>query len=426
MNNIDNSAFNLKDYATNKDMWRALIISTLAFTACFAVWTIFSIIGIKIKYEFLLTDTQFGLLIATPILTGSLSRLILGIWTEQYGGKIVFTIIMLLSSISIWILTLATTYYQFILIALGIGLSGGSFAVGVTYVSKWFYKEKQGMALGIFGMGNFGAAITNFGAPFLLYLGWQNVVKIYSISLFTITLLFYFFSKTDPNILHRQRYKLPPTKSTQQLTPLKNLQVWRFSFYYFFVFGAFVALALWLPRYYVGVYGLDIKTAGMLTFLYSFPGSIFRALGGWLSDKFGARLILYYTFIGSCVSLFFLSYPSTNYLIQGVNGDISLSLSMNLPVFVFLTINLGFFMSLGKGAVYKHIPIYYPKNVGAVGGTVGLIGGLGGFMCPIIFGMLNDIIKIWTSCFMFLFLISFIALCWMHFSIINLNKNQNL
>lgn len=422
MNTIDNKEFNLNDYATQNDMLRALVTSTIAFTACFAMWTVFSIIGIKIKYEFHLTDTQFGILISTPILTGSLSRLFLGILTEQYGGKIIFTILMLISAANAWMLADANQYYQFIIIALGIGLAGGAFSVGVTYVSKWFHQEKQGMALGVFGMGNFGAAITNFGAPFLLYLGWQNVIKIYSISLAVISLMFYIFAKTDPQILHRRKFKLKFDNTIKQLDPLKNLQVWRFSFYYFFVFGAFVALALWLPRYYVGVYGLDIKTAGILTAMYSFPGSVFRALGGWMSDKIGARKVLYYTFIFSCILLFILSYPSTNYIVQGVKEDISFSIGISLPFFVTITIFLGFFMSLGKGAVYKHIPIYYPNNVGSVGGMVGLIGGLGGFCCPIIFGILNDIIQIWTSCFMFLFIISFFALIWMHFSIINLNK----
>ena len=294
----------------------------------------------------------------------------------------------------------------------------------MTYISKWFPKDKQGTALGIFGMGNFGAAITNFCAPFLLYLGWQNVIKIYSISLFIIAILFYLFTKDDPVIKHRKNFNLTFENSAKQLEPLRNLQVWRFSLYYFFVFGAFVALALWLPRYYIGVYGLDIKTAGILTSLFSFPGSIFRALGGWLSDKFGARKVLYHTFIFSCILLFILSYPSTNYLISGINGDINFSLRVNLNVFVFCTILLGFLMSLGKGAVYKHIPIYYPNNVGSVGGMVGLIGGLGGFFCPIIFGILNDIMQIWTSCFMFLFLVAFISLSWMHATILYSQKKN--
>lgn len=422
----ENSTFKLNDYATNFDSIRALIASTFAFTACFAVWTIFSIIGIKIKYELNLNDTQFGILISTPILTGSLSRLFLGIWAEQYGGRIILTILMIVSAACTWILTFSNGYYEFLIIALGIGLAGGSFSVGVTYVSKWFSKDRQGTALGIFGMGNFGSAITNLFAPFLLYLGWQSVVKIYSITLLIIAILFYLFTKSDPITLHRRKFNLSFESSSKQLTPLKNLQVWRFSFYYFFVFGAFVALALWLPRYYVGVFGLDIKTAGMLTSLFSFPGSVFRALGGWLSDKIGARKVLYYTFIFSCIVLFLLSYPSTNCMIQGINGDINFSLRISLPIFVLCTVILGFFMSLGKGAVYKHIPIYYPNNVGSVGGIVGLIGGLGGFTCPIIFGLLNDIIGIWTSCFMFLFLIAFTALFWMHFSILSINKKQSL
>lgn len=425
MNNLNKNTFKLDDYANKSDMIRALVMTTLAFTACFSVWTIFSILGIRIKYEIGLSDTQFGILVATPILSGSLTRLFLGIWTDKYGGRIVFTILMMISSVFTWILTLTTEFYQCIITALGIGLAGGGFAVGVAYVSRWYPKEQQGTALGIFGIGNFGAAITNFGAPFLLFLGWHGVAKVYSVILFLVAITFYITTKTDPVIIHRKKFNLEPESTIKQLEPLKNIQVWRFALYYFFVFGAFVALALWLPRYYVGVYGLDIKTAGMLTALYSTPGSLFRALGGFLSDKIGARKIMYWTFSFSVLCLFFMSYPATNYIVQGVSGDISFSLRITLTPFVILSIILGFFMSLGKAAVYKHIPVYYTNNVGAVGGIVGLIGGLGGFCCPIIFGMLNDYIGIWTSCFMFLFLIALISLVWMHFSISVINKNVN-
>jgi len=417
MKDLNNKVFNLKDYVTKSDMRRALIASTIAFTACFAVWTIFSIIGIRIKYEIGLSDTQFGLLVATPILTGSLTRLFLGIWTDQYGGRIVFTLLMFAASMCTWCLTFANDFYQCIIAALGIGLAGGGFAVGVAYVSRWYPKEQQGTALGIFGMGNFGAAITNFIAPFLLYLGWQGVAKIYASILFVISVLFYFFTKTDPVIIHRRKFRLKFEGAIKQMEPLRNIQVWRFSLYYFFVFGAFVALALWLPRYYIGVYGLDIKTAGMLTSMYSLPGSLFRALGGVMSDRIGARKVLYYTFYFSAACLFLMSYPATNYIIQGVSGDISFSLRVTLVPFVILTVILGFFMSLGKAAVYKHIPVYYPDNVGAVGGIVGLIGGLGGFFCPIMFGVLNDVVGIWTSCFMFLFLVVCSALFVMHISL---------
>ncbi len=419
---IDNKAFNLNDYATKKDMIRALVTSTFAFTFCFSIWTIFSIIGIKIKYELNLTDTEFGFLIATPVLTGALSRILLGIWSDQYGGRIVFTLLMIIASICTWFLAFANTYTQCILIALGIGLSGGSFAVGVSYVSKWYPKERQGTVLGIFGIGNLGAALTNFITPFLLYMGWQNVVKLYSYILFSVAIIFFFFTKTDPSILYRRRFKLKFESASKQLEPLKKIQVWRFALYYFFVFGSFVALSLWLPRYYVGVYGLDIKMAGILTALFSLPASLFRVLGGVLSDKIGARKILYITFIFSGICLFILSYPATNYIVQGVSHDITFGLRITLIPFVLLTIIFGFFISLGMAAVYKHIPIYYPNNVGAVGGMVGLIGGLGGFFFPIIFGILNDLIGIWTSCFMFLFCLSIIALTVMHLAIISSNK----
>ena len=424
MNNLKVNFFEKKNLISVFDMNRALILSTIAFTMCFSVWTIFSIIGIRIKYEIGLTDTQFGLLVATPILSGSLCRLYLGILTDQYGGKIIFPLLMILSSIFTWVLTFTHSFYQCLFTSLGIGLAGGGFAVGVAYVSRWYSKDKQGTALGIFGMGNFGAAITNFVAPFLLYLGWQNVAKIYSVSLFIIGILFYFLAKNDPVIEYRNKFNIQSDTLVNQLLPLKNLQVWRFAFYYFFVFGAFIALALWLPRYYIGVYGLDIKLAGMLTAMFSLPGSIFRALGGVISDKIGARKVLYITFYFSLFCLFLMSYPATDYIIQGIYSDITFSFSITLGPFVILTIILGFFMSLGKAAVYKHIPFYYENNVGSVGGIVGLIGGLGGFFCPIIFGFLNDFLGIWTSCFMFLFLIVLISLIWMHFSILDIEKKN--
>jgi len=417
MNNVVvHKKFYLKDYVKKNDPLRALLLSTFSFSGCFAVWTIFSIIGIKIKHQIGLSDTQFGLLVATPILTGSLTRLFLGIWTDQYGGRIVFTILMLSASLCTWLLTFASTYKQCVLAALGVGLSGGSFAIGIAYISRWYTKDKQGFSLGVFGIGNFGAAITNFGAPFLLYLGWQGVARVYSIILAIIAVIFFLFTKTDPVIIHRKKFGIKFDSAVKQMEPLKKLQVWRFALYYFFVFGAFVALALWLPRYYIGVYGLDIKTAGMLTAMYSLPGSIFRALGGWMSDKVGARLVMYWTFIVCVVCLFIMSYPATNYIVQGVKEDITFSLRITLTPFVILTIILGFFMSLGKAAIYKHIPVYYPNNVGAVGGIVGLIGGLGGFCFPVIFGIMNDYIGIWTSCFMVLFIVTGIALLWMHFS----------
>ncbi|PTE13371.1 nitrate/nitrite transporter, partial [Phaeovulum veldkampii] len=404
--------------ASRADQTRALTLSTIAFTACFAVWTIFSIIGVAIKGELGLNDTQFGLLVATPILTGSLTRIFLGVWTEKYGGRLVFSTQMLLAALATWALTFADSYPMYLLAALGVGLAGGSFIIGVAYVSRWYDAGHQGTALGIFGAGNIGAAVTKFVAPFVMVgFGWQGVANVWAAGLALMAVIFFVFAKDDPSLVERRRTGAKPPSFAQQFAPLKNLQVWRFSLYYFFVFGAFVALALWLPHYLIDVYGVDVRTAGMAAASFSLSASLFRAYGGHLSDKFGARSVMYWTFGFSMLFLFMLSYPPTDYVIQGKDGVIAFSTSMGLWPFIATLFALGFFMSLGKAAVFKHIPVYYPNNVGAVGGLVGMIGGLGGFVLPIAFGALLDLTGIYTSCFALLFVLVGIALTWMHLSI---------
>jgi NNP family nitrate/nitrite transporter-like MFS transporter len=408
------------------DQSRALWLSTIAFTTCFAAWTIFSIIGVQIKKDLGLSDTQFGLLVGTPILTGALSRLLLGVWADQYGGRIVTVIVMLLAAAATFMLTYAYDYPTFLLAALGVGLAGGVFSVGVSYVSKWYPKEKQGTALGIFGAGNVGSAVTKFLAPVVLVsMGWEAVAQIWAVGLVVMAVAFFLFTKDDPDLAARRRSGVKPEPLSAMLVPLKNLQVWRFSLYYFFVFGGFVALALWLPRYYMEVYGLDIVTAGWLAAAYSIPGSIFRVLGGQLSDKYGARKVMYWTFIGSVICTFLLSYPATQYVVSGIRGPIAFTIAIGFLPFTILTFALGFFMSLGKAAVFKHIPVYYPNRVGAVGGVVGLIGGLGGFILPITFGIMNDLVGVWTSCFMLLFLIVSVSLMWMHGAIRVMEKREH-
>ena len=407
----------LKD-VTRGDQLKGLGLSTFAFTVCFAVWTIFSIIGVKIKQDLGLSETEFGILVATPVLTGSVSRIFLGVWTEQYGGRLVFTLQMLATAVACWLLSEVRTYEVFLIAALGVGLAGGSFIVGIAYTSQWFDKEHQGTALGIFGVGNVGAAVTNFGAPFLvLAFGWEQTAQIYAVVLAVTAVLFYVLARPDPGEVARKRQGLKPVSTAEQLAPLKNLQVWRFATYYFFVFGGFVALASYLPRFYVGAYDLPLATAGMLAAAYSMPGSVFRALGGWMSDKWGARAVMYLTFIVSLACLFVMSYPQTRYVVQGIEGPIEFTFGISLTVFVILTIVLGFVMSLGKAAVYKHIPVYYPNHVGSVGGLVGMIGGLGGFVLPITFGVFNDWFGVWTSSFMLLFGIVLVSTVWMHVAI---------
>ena len=403
----------------------ALWVSTFAFTGCFAVWTIFSIIGVQIKTNLGLSEAQFGLLVGTPILTGSLVRVFLGVWTEQFGGRRVNLIVMVLAAAATFLLSYAQTYGQFLIAALGVGMAGGAFAVGVAYVSKFYPAGRQGTALGIFGAGNVGAAVTKFAAPFvMLALGWEAVAQIWAGALLIIALGFFLLTRDEPQLVARRCSGEKAAAAWMQLTPLKDLRVWRFALYYFFVFGGFVALALWLPHYLTGAYGVGIGVAGMLAAAYSIPGSLFRVFGGWLSDKIGARKVMYLTFAISVICTFILSYPATAYVVDGIEGPIRFRLAISLPVFTALVFVLGFAMSLGKAAVYKHIPVYYPDHVGSVGGLVGMIGGLGGFIMPIVFGALNDLTGVWTSCFMLLFLLVLTALVWMHFAVRRMERRR--
>ncbi|MBB2687518.1 MFS transporter [Rhizobium sophoriradicis] len=387
---------------------KALWISTVAFTLCFAVWTIFAIIGVRIKQELNLNEAEFGLLIGTPVLTGSLVRIVLGIWTGRYGGRLVYTLTMLAAAVATFLLSYAHTYTQMLIAGLGVGLAGGSFAVGVAYVSPFFPAEKQGTALGIFGAGNVGAAVTKFAAPFvLLAWGWQAVAEIWAVCLAVMAIVFWFTTTDDPAFRLRRERGAASKSLAQEFAPLQNVQVWRFSLYYFFAFGGFVALSLWLPRYLVGVYGFNLETAGMIAAAYSIPGSIFRAFGGVLSDKKGARSVMYAMFAVSAVATLILSLPVA---------------TITPVIFIAVIFVLGFFMSLGKAAVYKHIPGYYPDSVGAVGGVVGMMGGLGGFILPIAFGLLKDMTGLWSSCFLLLFAIVAISLIWMHLSVKQLSR----
>lgn len=404
----------------------ALYGTTFTFTLNFAVWTIFAIIGIQIKKELNLNDTQFSLLIGTPILTGSLTRLFFGIWADQYGGRIMMLIVSLVAAICTWLLTHTTTYEMMLVTALGMGVSGGTFVVGIAYLAKWYSKDRQGTALGIFGMGNIGAAVTKFCAPFVMVAyGWHAVAQVWAVALFVTSIIYYLITKDEPELVERRRKGEKPKTTAMALTPLKNLQVWRFSLYYFFVFGGFVALALWMPRYYVGVYGLDIKVAGMLAASFSIAASAFRAIGGYLSDKYGARKVMYWTFFVCIFCCFLLSYPAADYVVHGIRGNIEFSMGLGVVPFTIIIFVLGLFMSFGKAAIYKHIPVYYPENVGSVAGIVGLIGGLGGFILPLCFGIMNDLTNVWTSCFMLLFVLVSIALIWMHFSIMIMEKKKH-
>lgn len=404
-------------YSHKQKQWSVLSANTIAFATNFAVWTLFSILGIKIKQDLGLTETQFGVLIATPILTGSISRLPLGIMTDLYGGRRVFTVLMLCIVPAIYSITLATAYWHYLLIGLFVGLAGGSFAVGIAYTSAWFEKERQGTAMGIFGAGNAGAAVTNLAAPLLIVAyGWNSVPIIYALCMLVIIVLFWLFTFEDPAHADKTIARKKLCLETQ-LAPLKEVRVWRFGLYYYFVFGGFVALALWLPKYYIGQFNVDLKTASFLTLLFTLPSGLIRALGGWFSDKYGGRTINWWVFWICLLCLFFLSYPPTTMIIHGIEKDISVGIELTVVPFTVLVFIVGIAMGFGKASVYKVIHDYYPSQMGSVGGMVGVLGGLGGFTLPIMFGAAADYTDVRSSCFMLLYAVLAACMILMHYAI---------
>jgi len=378
-------------------------MNTMAFTVNFAVWTMFSVIGIKIKDELGLNETAFGLLVATPILTGSLARLPLGLLTDRYGGRVVYFIQMILVAMATYGLAFADQYWQYLAIGLCVGLAGGSFAIGIAYTSAWFQKERQGMVLGIFGAGNAGAAVNIFAAPLIIVaLGWRAVPTIYSVTMLVMAIVFWFLTYPDPQLERRKKSGALPTL-TSMLEPLKEVRVWRYGLAYYFVFGGFVALALWLPRYYMAEYGLELTMAAFISLIFTLPSGVIRALGGWIADKWGGETVTWRVFWISIVCLFFLSYPSTTFIIHGIRGDVSIDIRVGMILFTVLVFIVGIAQGIGMASVYRSLADHYSGNMGSVGGMVGVIGGLGGFSLPIMFGIAADVTNVRSSAFMLMY-----------------------
>ncbi|RJG08906.1 NarK/NasA family nitrate transporter [Pseudomonas cavernicola] len=399
---------------TSRNVQQGLVLgmSTAAFTICFMVWMMFAVLGVPIKELLQLNETQFGLLAATPVLTGSLVRLPLGMLTDRFGGRIVFFILMLVCVLPIYLIGEATRYWQFLLLGLFVGLAGGSFSVGIAYVAKWFDKANQGLAMGIFGAGNAGSALTKFLAPALIAAAsWQMVPKVYSAIMFVTALLFWFLTYDN------QSYRVPSSVSlAEQLKALKDPRVWRYCQYYSIVFGGYVALALWMTKYYVQEYGFSLQSAALLAACFSLPGGVLRAIGGWMSDKWGAHSVTWWVMWVSWICLFVLSYPQTDFTVHTVDGPRTFHIGLNVWVFTALMFVMGIAFAFGKASVFKYISNEFPERMGAVSGIVGLAGGLGGFVLPIMFGALVDLTGVRSSCFMLMYGVVWVSLIWMYLS----------
>jgi len=475
---------------------KILFLNTLAFTVCFAAW-MFN--GVLVTF---LADNQvfdwgpveIGWLMGIPVLTGSIFRLPAGMLTDKFGGKPIYGSLLLLCALPMFLLSKADSFASFALCSFGFGLAGVSFSIGIAFTSVWYPRHRQGTALGIFGAGNAGAALTTLIAPTLLNRltdnganieGWRQLPVYYAIILAGMGVLFFLFAENRKPASSNRSFG-------QMLRPLSDARVWRFGLYYFLVFGCFVAFAQWLVPYFVNVYYMPLVTAGLFASAFSLPSGVIRALGGWFSDLFGGRTVMYWVLGASVFISFLLIIPKMdiyspgrgvmaahggevtnvtstqigigekNYQLKGkpdlnnydqemlilptkqiwqepvvevgqtvkkkellAKGVTRVFFQANVWIFAVLVILLGSIWGIGKAAVYRLIPDYFPEEVGVVGGMVGVLGGLGGFFCPIIFGYLLEGTGLWTSCWMFMFLLSLVCLIWLHRTSTRLLKDKH-
>lgn len=393
--------------------YSVLVSSTASFTVCFMVWMMLAIVGIKVQEEMGFNQTQYGIMIALPVLSGSLIRVPLGILTDKYGGRIVMFALMMISVPAIFLMGYATEYWHFLAIGLLMGLAGGTFSVGTPYVARWFPKEQQGLAMGVFGAGNAGSSLNKFLAAWLIttYGTWQIVPTVYSAIMLAMAVVFWFSSYHDPKHTVSSSVTL-----RAQLALLKDPGVLRYSQYYSVVFGGYVALALWMTKYYVGEYAMSLETAALLAACFSLPGGVLRAFGGYLSDKFGAYAVTWAVMWVCWICFFLLSYPQTEMVISTKNGPLAMHIGLNVWVFTVLMFTVGIATAVGKASVFKFVADDYPDNIGAVSGIVGLAGGMGGFLLPIMFGALEDWTGIRSTSFMLLYGTVCVSLVCMHFS----------
>ncbi len=404
---------------------RVLWLSTAAFTLLFAVWLMFGMLAVKFKNELSLTDGHLYNLTLTAILSGSLLRFNFGVWADKFGGRKVMTLLLLLPVVPTVLVSFATEYWQLLALAGLFGVAGNSFSVGIAWCAAWYPKEKQGLALGVFGAGNVGASVTKLFGPALIALipaagffdgaipgGWRFIPLVYAVLLVVMSALVWFLSPSPD--------RTPAKAKTfgETIKPVGKLKVWEYSLHYVVVFGAYVALSGLLPNYYVANYGGELAgrlgftpqlaadfdtfsklkgegyttymkanpevsagydnlvgTVGVLAALcFVYPASLLRPLGGYLSDKFGPRVVMAAVFWGMLAAGAVLTFfPGV-----GVWG------------FTAALFALGVGMGVGKASVYKMIPDAFPADVGAVGGLVGLLGALGGVLVPLLAGPLQS------------------------------------
>ena len=392
---------------------RVLWLSFVGFTLSFAAWLMFGVLGIPIQKEFGISDISLAWLSSVAILNGAVWRLLFGMLAERWGGRLTFIGMLTFSSISSFLVSSADSFPLLLVYAFMVGIGGNSFSVGTAWNAAWFPPKQQGFAMGLFGAGNVGASITKLIGPLLIGIvpatgllggyvpgGWRFVPFLYGVLLLLMAGLVITLAPTPDKKPGAGR------RLSAMLVPLRQIRVWRFGLYYTVVFGAYVALSVSLPKYYVSVYHLPLAQAALLTTPFIFVSSLLRPLGGWLSDKFGPRRVTYGVFI------------------VGAMASLVLFLPLDVVSFTACLVVLGITQGIGKASTIKYIPEYYPKDVGAVVGLVGCLAALGGFAMPPLFVYL----KIWTgrpqSMFLVVFALTVTSLLWLHVVVLRIRRTE--
>lgn len=361
-----------------------LTLGTTSFAVCFAAWGLIAAFAPHFRDTFHLSATQAALMVAVPVLLGSLARLPVGMLADRFGGRLVFSLLMLLCAVPAFLTPMAETYPQLLVSGFFLGLAGSSFAVGVGFISRWFSAEKQGSALGVYGLGNIGQSAAVFLGPLLaVSLGWQNVFRGVAAMLAIWAIVFWLFARNAPVMVR--------PKSIGEMVRLlaRERLSWALSAFYFLTFGGFVAFSIYLPSLLRDQFHLQPADAGFRTAGFVVVATLMRPVGGWLADRIGGARVLSAVFSIVVPFALLLAWPSM------------------LP-FTIGALGCAAMMGLGNGAVFKLVPQYFPGETGTVTGLVGAMGGLGGFFPPLLLGIFRDRMGAVWPAFVLLALVSLV------------------
>ena len=342
-------------------------LATLAFTVCFAAWSLISPFAKSFKHEFGLNYTQALLLTAVPVVLGSLARVPVGWLTDRHGGRLMFSAILAFSALPALLFGYVDSYWGLIGVGFLLGVAGSSFAVGIPFVANWYQKGNQGLAVGIYGMGNVGTAVTFFAAPAIVNHWGRHALGWITAGLLLATAAVVALGAHDaPD-------RKPPARYREVLGA--GWRLWRLAFFYFITFGGFVALFLLLPTLLQDWFGYTKGEASAKAAGFVIAATLARPVGGWLSDHYGAYPVLVLVFAGVAIDAAVLA---------------TLAPAPRIVPVSIACLTLGCFLGAGNGAVFKLVPQEFPDNAGAAGGIVGAAGGLGGFFPPVFVGLVKD------------------------------------